>query len=217
MVWCGVLATVIVLALVTDLIRVIQGGVTLPDENPAPTLTRVVRFFSYFTVQSNILVAITVAALAFDPDRDGPGWRVLRIAGLYGITVTGLVYVWLLRDVVDLTGVAVYTNIAFHYFAPAAAVIGWLAFGPRPRIDQDTLLRSLAWPAGYVAYSVIHGAASDWYPYPFIDVTELGYAVVIRNGIVIIGILLAVGALYRAGDTRLRRTDPAGPGSGARR
>ena len=42
--------------------------------------------------------------------------------------------------------------------------LGWLLFGPRPRIDDNTLVLSLIWPALYVGYSFAHGAVSHWFP-----------------------------------------------------
>jgi hypothetical protein len=85
-------------------------------------------------------------------------------------------------------------------------IVGWVMFGPRPRIGEDTILLALIWPALYIAYTLAHGAASDWYPYPFIDVAHLGYATALRNGVGLIVLMAGVATLYRAGDTRLPRT-----------
>jgi hypothetical protein len=78
---------------------------------------------------------------------------------------------------VNLSGVAKLTDIGTHYIVPVAAVIGWLLFGPRPRIDYSTLLPSCIYPAVYMVYTLIHGASSKWYPYPFADVVTLGHPV----------------------------------------
>ncbi|MGI8411933.1 MAG: Pr6Pr family membrane protein, partial [Solirubrobacteraceae bacterium] len=34
---------------------------------------------------------------------------------------------------------------------------------------------SLIFPIGWLAFTLIRGAIAHWYPYPFIDVTQLGY------------------------------------------
>lgn len=212
-------ALVVTIGLVWQLVLVIQSVNVLVDSSGAVpgVSTRIIRYFSYFTVQSNILVAITAASLAIDPDRDGRVWRIVRLAALFGITVTGLIYSTLLRGIVDLHGAGAITNALLHYVSPIMAVLGWLLFGPRPRIDENTLVLSLIWPALYVIYSFAHGAASDWYPYPFIDVTKLGYLTVIRNGVGLNVLLVGVGALYMWLDHRLpgdrerepsRRTTP---------
>jgi hypothetical protein len=83
------------------------------------------------------------------------------------------------------------------------AVLGWLVFGPRPRIDESTLLLALIWPALYIGYTLAHGAASEWYPYPFIDAAQLGYATALRNGGGMVVLMAGVATLYRVGDHRL--------------
>ena len=82
---------VVVLSLGTQLVMVIRGiDVLVPQEGQAPAvLTRVLRFFSYFTVQSNILVALSVLPLLRYPAMDDRAWRVLRLDALMGISVTG--------------------------------------------------------------------------------------------------------------------------------
>jgi hypothetical protein len=202
--WNAATAVVIAVAIVAQLVLVVRGSnVLVADEAPPSTGTRVVRFFSYFTVQSNLFVLGTSLALFVRPDRDGRVFRVLRLDALIGITVTGIIYVTLLRPIVDLHGAAALTDVAFHYAAPLLAVVGWLLFGPRPRVDETTQLASLLWPALYVGYTIAHGAATDWWPYPFVDADALGYAVVLRNGVGICLLMLGVAATFRVADRRL--------------
>ncbi|MGX7682037.1 Pr6Pr family membrane protein [Jatrophihabitans sp. DSM 45814] len=208
-IWHLLTGLVIITGLIWQLVLVLQNVNVLADAagNPPSSATRVIRFFSYFTVESNILVAITALTLARRPDRDGKVWRVLRLCALFGIIVTGIVYSTLLRGVVDLHGAAAVTNALLHYAAPLMAAIGWLLFGPRPRIDENTLVLSLIWPALYVIYTFIHGAISKWYPYPFIDVNVHGYVTVIRNGIALNVLLIGIGALLMWLDHRLPRVN----------
>ncbi len=202
--WHLITALVATVALVSQLVLVIRGiDVLVVNGRIPPMSTRIIRFFSYFTVQSNILVAVTAASLAIRPRRDGRVWRVVRLAALFGITVTFVTYVTLLRPLVDLHGISALTDIGLHYVAPLMTIFGWLFFGPRPRIDENTLMLSLIWPIAYVLYTLAHGAASDWYPYPFVDVTALGYGVALRNGLGIVVLLVGVGALFRYVDHRL--------------
>jgi hypothetical protein len=63
-----------------------------PEVVGQPHAVRVWRFFSYFTTQANLLVVATSLGLARSPSRDGPGWRVVRLNALTGITITGLVH-----------------------------------------------------------------------------------------------------------------------------
>ncbi|NED97956.1 hypothetical protein G1H11_21905 [Phytoactinopolyspora alkaliphila] len=201
---------VIVLSLGAQLVMVIRGiEVLVPEgEELAPTPTRVVNFFSYFTVQSNILLAVAAAVLVKNPRYDGPAWRVLRLAGLMGITVTGIVFVTLLRPIVELDGLAAATNVGFHYLSPLLGVAGWALFDPHQRLGRRVLLWTLIWPLAWLAYTLIRGAARDWYPYPFIDVVELGYGRTLANALGVTVLMLVVGGAFLLGDRRL--TDPTG-------
>nr|WP_246401894.1 Pr6Pr family membrane protein [Jiangella mangrovi] len=197
---------IIAACVIIQLVISIQGNdVLLIDEgDEAPgTARRVVNFFSFFTVQSNILLGIGAAILVRNPQADGRAFRVLRIAGLIGITVTGIVYVTLLRDLVDLEGIRAVTNVGFHYLAPVLGFFGWLLFGPWRRLDLRTVVLSLIWPVAWLVYTLIRGEVIDWYPYPFIDVTEHGYGRVLLNSAGITLIFLALGWLFLFGDRRL--------------
>jgi hypothetical protein len=162
---------------------------------------------SFFTIQSNILAGVVAFQLARNPDRDGSRWRVLRLDALLGITVTGIVYATVLARIHEPKGwEQVTTNALFHYVTPVAAVIGWIAFGPRPRITRTTLAAALCWPAAWFAYTLGRGAVDSWYPYPFVDVVTHGYGRVIANGVLVTVVLGLAGLLYRAGDRWLPRS-----------
>lgn len=203
--WHLLTALAVGVGVVWQLVLVLRGVNVLVDAAGSlpSTGTRLTGFFSYFTVESDILVAVTATALAVRPDRDGPVFRVLRLMALFGITVTGVIYTTLLRGVVDLHGAAAVTNALLHYVSPILTVAGWLLFGPRRRVTETTLGVSMVWPVLYVVWTLVHGAASGWYPYPFIDETTLGYPTVVRNGVGVIVFLVGVGALFLALDRHL--------------
>jgi hypothetical protein len=203
--WHLVTAVAVLVGLIWQLELVIKGVNVLvePGGHLPHISTRVVRFLSYFTVESNILVAVTSVALVRRPGRTGRVWEILRLNALFGIAVTGVVYSTLLHGVVALHGAAAVTNALLHYVGPALAVVGWLLFGPRPRVGEGTLMLSMLWPGLYVAYTFAHGAVSHWYPYPFINVHTLGYVTVIRNGVGLILFLVGVGSIIKYLDRRL--------------
>ncbi|WP_432483662.1 Pr6Pr family membrane protein [Kineococcus esterisolvens] len=171
----------------------------------AGTGTDLLRLFSYFTVQSNLLVLAVSATLALRPDRDGAGWRVLRLDALLGIAITGVVYTTLLAPGVRLDGADRWVNAVEHHAAPVAALAGWVLFGPRPRLERRTLLLAFAWPLAWVAWTFAHGAATGWYPYPFLDAASAGYAAALlgTGAVLVAGIVLAL--VLRVLDTRLPR------------
>ncbi len=160
--------------------------------------------FSFFTILSNLLSGIVSAQLAGRPDRDGPGWRPLRLAALVGITVTGIVYSTVLAVVHQPNGAAEVTvNTIVHYVVPVMMVAGWLLFGPRPRIGRRAIGWSLLFPVLWLAYTLIRGAIWGWYPYPFVDVTAHGYGRVTLNALLVTVVLGFVAALFAVGDAKL--------------
>jgi hypothetical protein len=66
-----------------------------------------------------------------------------------------------------------------HVAVPVLTVIGWLVFGPRPRIDARALAWSLVWPIGWLVYTLVVGALTGWYPYPFLDLSARGVGPVV--------------------------------------
>jgi len=198
----AMVAVVVLASLVGELVNVVGGHGAIDD---ASTAIRVLRFFSFFTVQSNILVLVSTALLAQQPDRDETWWRWLRLAALLGITVTGVVYATLLAPIHDPEGTARLTNFGVHYFAPWATVLGWVVLGPRPRIGWRLVGWVLLWPVLWLSYTLVHGEVgyNSWYPYPFVDVGAHGYGQVALNCLGITIGFLALAALFRWLDRRL--------------
>ena len=84
---------VIALSLIGQLAIVFSGRGAILDAAGliAPLPVRLLRFFSYFTIQSNLLAAGTALSLMQRPNRDGRLWRVLRADAIVGMTVTFVV------------------------------------------------------------------------------------------------------------------------------
>ncbi len=203
--WHAGTVLVVALSVGTQFLLVI-GNVNIGfGPSNAPLGQRIIEFFSYFTVQSNVLVGIAAATLVIRPDRDGAFWRVLRIGSMFGITVTLAIYHVILAPLAAFTGVAALSNIGLHYVAPILAILGWLLFGPRPRVTWQALLLAALWPAAYIVLTVVQGAVTGFYPYPFVNISKLGFATVAVNGAGIVFLLLAVGSLYLFLDKVLAR------------
>lgn len=204
--WNLILAVVVAATVIAQLVLLVGGGQdvnTTAAAAPVPLATRLLRFFSYFTVQSNLLVLAAAISLAIRPDRDGALWRVLRLDALLGIAVTGVVFATLLSGLVHPSGIGVWINAGFHQFSPVWALAGWLLFGPRPRIDARTIRRAFVWPIAWLAYTMGHGAITGWYPYPFLNADTLGYGQVSITVTVILVAALAAAFAFRAVDRRL--------------
>jgi hypothetical protein len=198
----GATAVIAIAALVLQTGLVMDGASVLNETDPPGLATRLGRLVSYFTIQSNLLIAITVTTLALSPSRDGSWWRVARLAGLVGIMVTGLVHFFLLRPLLDLEGLNWVADKTLHMVVPVLAIASWLAVGPRPRIDRGAILGALAWPITWLAWTLVVGQLSGWYPYPFLDVDEEGLAAVAVVSAAITLLFLALIAAAYAVDRR---------------
>ncbi|MGH7918469.1 MAG: Pr6Pr family membrane protein [Candidatus Dormibacteraceae bacterium] len=153
---------------------------------------------SYLTIWSNVLGAITAGTLALWPQRDGRIWRALRLDGVVILFGGGLVHFFFLRPLLHLDGADLLADRLLHIVVPLLVVIGWLVFGPRNRVEGHDLLGFLMVPVGWLVYTLIRGAVVHWYPYPFIDVDQHGYAYVAVACLLIAGLMLAlaVGAMW---------------------
>jgi hypothetical protein len=94
-----------------------------------------------------------------------------------------------------LTGWALAATMGFHYIAPRGTLLGWLIFGPRPRMSWRTFGFAFIWPVAWIVYTFIHGAISSWYPYPFLDVTTIGYLDALRNSAIVLMIAVIIAAI----------------------
>jgi hypothetical protein len=207
--WHALTAVVTTAALVLQLLLVRQGGRVLDEQTPPDLGTRLYRFVAYFTIQSNVIIAIVTTQLARDPARDGQTWRALRLAGVVGIAVTGVVHFVLLRPLLDLEGADWAADKLLHIVVPVLAVAGWAAFGPRPRVARREALLALGWPIAWLAWTLVVGALSDWYPYPFLDHREDGAGAVVVSCLGVTALFLAVIGLLALLDRRLpARPDP---------
>jgi hypothetical protein len=159
------------------------GRALVDGPGDAGTMTeRLVRLFSYFTIQSNLLVAAASALLAVRPARTGRVMAVLHLDALLCIAVTGVVYHAVLAEQsLTLTPSGDLANFLLHTVTPVGAWLVWLLVGPRPRFGGSTVAWSLAYPLAWIGYTFVRGSVTGWYPYPFLDVGEIGMATAARN------------------------------------
>lgn len=144
-----------------------------PDLDPR-LLVRLERFISYFTIQSNIAVLLAAVLFLRGRDIDAVWMRALRLASMVAITITCILYIVLLSGDSTDTGWSQVANLMLHYIGPPLAVGAWLIFGPWPALSAKDIPRALLWPAAWIVWTLLHGAITGWYPYPFIDVSDRG-------------------------------------------
>jgi hypothetical protein len=171
--------------------------------------TGLANFFSYFTIESNILAVVAFAwgGCALLARRTAVP-EVLRGAVVVYLAITGAVYALLLAG---LPGQHIdpWVNTVVHQVMPAVVVLDWLIAPPRTALPLRRAWSWLVFPVLYLAYTLLRGPFAHWYPYPFLDPRPHGYghvvigAVGIAVGFVLVTVLVrwvgvALGALHRA-------------------
>ncbi len=151
-----------------------------------PLINRIVDYLSFFTIWSNIVVAIVAGYFVYRPRAASPRFQTIWLSALLMISVTGLIYHFALADLVDTQGAAAVSNACNHILTPLAFVLAWLIVGPRGWISAKLIMASFILPLSWILLTLTRGAIIDAYPYPFVNVVKLGYGPVLTNLAVIL-------------------------------
>lgn len=203
--WFAVNAVVAWLGLAVSLTLTVTAlypsTVTIPtrygSDHAAGLGSRLADWFSYFTIWSNIVVAVVTSILAWGRPRATAALRAARLDSVLLITITGLVYAVVLAPISVQRGWENVSNTLLHQVTPILTALVWLLVGPRGWVSWRTVLGALVIPLAWVAVMLLHGAFVRAYPYPFVDVAVLGYAAALVNivGILVLGLAMAAGFL----------------------
>jgi hypothetical protein len=166
-------------------------------------------FFSFFTIVCNLFGAFVLLAVAAGALRDPQRRDVVRGAAALALTVVGVVFSVLLAGVDS--EIVPWVNVVVHYVSPVAIVADWCLDPPATRLGWHDAKWWFVLPIAYVAYTLIRGAISGWYPYPFLDAGAIGYLAVAGYLAGILAFTAAVAAvLLTLGNRLRRRLSPSG-------
>lgn len=171
-------------------------------------LERVANIMCFFTIWSNLLVGATSAMLAVRLHRRSFVFGVLYLSAVLMIVVTFVVVIVALDPISQYEGKAAAADFLTHKLVPVMAVVGWLVFGPRNLAAPAVVRAWVAIPLAWVVFTLLRGPlASDYYPYPFVDVVDLGYGRVLINMILVAGLFFGLAlAASRVDEALSRRT-----------
>lgn len=152
------------------------------------------RFFSYFTIDTNILVALCFTFI-FLGNRSRLGKLFSKPATITAltvyITIVGIVYNTILRLTWNPQGLAMVVSEILHSVIPVLFILFWVIFAPTEGLKYKQAFWWLIYPLVYMLYAVIHGAITKFYPYNFVDVTRHGYGKVLSNaGLILFAIIV---------------------------
>lgn len=165
-------------------------------------------YLGYFTVLTNIFVALALTLPTLAPrNRVGRFFahpQTLACAAT-SIALVGLGYHFLLRHIWNPQGLQWLADVLLHYVVPVMFCGYWLLALPKSPLPWWSPLASCIYPAVYFAYALLRGVASGTYPYPFIDVTRIGYGLALRNALGLLVVFVLVGWLFLALGTAIGR------------
>ena len=179
-------------ALLLQLVLIIQNrAATIPET--------VVRYFSFFTILTNILVAVSFTAVFANDIAAKNSFftrpKTLTATAVY-ITIVGIIYNTVLRFIWVPTGWDMVANELLHLIIPVAFILFWLKFVPKQNMEWKNILPWLIYPLVYLIYTLIRGSFANWYPYPFIDVAAIGYSKALVNSAMVTVAFVVVALLF---------------------
>ncbi|MFM2218606.1 MAG: hypothetical protein RL240_2924 [Planctomycetota bacterium] len=157
-------------------------------------------FLSFFTIQANLFVIAVLLIETFN----GCGISIDRRASLRGaavlyLAITGIVYAVLLSKLPIVKEIVHPVADAFHHvIMPTWVLFDWVANPPSHRITVRRALWWFVYPLTYLFVSLIRGAITGWYPYPFLNpaspggwlgIVTVSFACLILGYIILLGII----------------------------
>jgi hypothetical protein len=192
-------------AIVTWVTLILQFYLILFNRQASVAET-IIRYFSFFTILSNILVALCLSSLAMQPGR---GWgkffttsKSVTAIAVY-ITVVGVVYNTILRFLWKPSGLQFVVDELLHAVVPLYFLLCWTALAPKDGLRWKNVFPWLLYPFFYLLFVLVRGAMSGFYPYPFLDVTILGYQKVLFHCALLFFVFFLLSLIFVAVGKRL--------------
>ena len=158
-------------------------------------------YFGYFTVWANILIALALTAPLLNPDRKLANFfkrPAVRAALASYILMVSVVYHMLIVPYWNPQGFTWVTATGLNTVMPILYLIDWLFFAEKRPIFYKHLPYWLIFPAVYGVTSIIRGLLTNVYPYPFLNVADLGIGNVLFNMFGLVAVFAVVGPIFIA-------------------
>jgi hypothetical protein len=171
--------------------------------NGMTPLQAVGRFFIFFTILSNLLVAISFTIILIKPNSI-TGYFFVKPYSVSAIAVyifiVGLVYNIILRQLWQPTGLQQLADELLHVVVPVLYIVYWIFFIVKGSLKWKHCFEWLIFPIVYLIYAMFRGSIEGFYPYPFLDLNKLSYDRVLLNCAGLTIVFLVVGFLFVAVD-----------------
>lgn len=188
-----------ILLAVTGWFAIIAQFILMLENRTTSIPEMVVRFFSFFTIFTNILVAsyFTNQIISSKGKTENLFSKTgtLTAVTVY-ITVVGLVYQIALRHLWKPTGLQMIVDELLHTTIPTLTIIYWFLYEQKSELKWKMIPKFLLYPLFYLAFILLRGELSGFYPYPFINVTALGWSQTLINILVLFGVFLVLSSFF---------------------
>lgn len=183
----------------------------------ASTPELLIRYFSYFTLLTNLLVAVCCTSILMAPN-DTLSVFFRRPQTLTAITVyiliVGIIYNLILRFIWKPEGLQLIVDELLHSIIPLLFLIFWSLFVSKSQLNWIDVFPWLIYPLIYVVFIFIRGSFSGFYPYPFINVGLIGFEKAMMNAVGIAFAFLLISLLFiflakAISKNKLRTQNPA--------
>jgi hypothetical protein len=165
--------------------------------------------FAYFTILTNLLVAVVFTALAVERTPMRASWVVAGT--MLSILLVGIIYALLLHGKTELSGGSAVANVLNHMATPVLVPLFWIIFTPKGQLRWSHPLVWAIYPLAYLAYSLIRGGQTGKYPYPFLDPGLVGWRQTMLSNLAIAVAFLICSYTLVALDHRLGRRLTSSP------
>jgi hypothetical protein len=167
--------------------------------NGMTPLAAVGRFFIFFTVLTNLLVAISLTIILIRPGSVAGRFfsksKIITAIAVY-IFIVGLIYNSVLRSVWHPEGLQKVADECLHVVVPVLFIIYWLLFAAKSSLDWIYAFRWLIFPVVYLVYAMLRGGIEGFYPYPFLNANELTFGKVFMNCAGLFFVFIITGLLF---------------------
>lgn len=171
----------------------------------------VVIYFGFFTILTNLAAALALTVPLLRPD--GAAGRYFARAGVHTaiaayIAIVGIAYSLLLRHIWSPQGLQLVVDHVLHDVMPILFVLHWWLAIAKRDVRWSDIPYWLLFPIAYFALTLVRGALTGLYPYPFVDVARLGLLQATINATCVLVALFVVAALLVSLGRLQSRTRP---------
>lgn len=164
-----------------------------------------VNFFSYFTIQSNILTAIILVVSGLSlllSNKEKKLVSLLRGSSVLYMSLTAIIFAILLTEIAAKDPyILPWANTIFHRIVPLFVIADWVLLPPKNKLNYKDIFFWFIFPLLWLLYSYLRVFLTGWYSYHFLDPNQVGgpfgvltYIAIMTGGIFLLGLMVITSA-----------------------